>query len=423
MTDTNSSGTTAQPVQALTLEPPPAVPAVTQDQAANSMQIDPATASQIDQAVQSFVDGVAALDPKSPDFQKKVDSVSQLGNQEIRQSAEVSNRFLERPVAAMESGAVSGTSGVSKSLVQLRRQVEDLDPGRQGLGAPGKLLGILPVGNSLRDYFHKYQSAQHNLDAIIQSLYSGQEELQRDDAAIDQEKVNVWALKSRLEQYAYMAGRLDDILTDKADQLDASDPDKAKALRGDILFYVRQKRQDLLTQLAVNMQGYLALDLVRKNNVELIKGVDRATTTTVSALRTAIIVAQALTNERLVLNQITALNTTTGNLIESTSQMLREQTGEIQSQAASSTVNLQQLQTAFQNIYATMDSIDAFKLQALDNMKQTIDALNTEISKAQDYVKRAQDSSAGQQQASALAPELALPGGGSGGTPPSGFPT
>src|SRR2546428_13963908 len=65
------------------------------------------------------------------------------------------------------------------------------------------------------------------------------------------------------------------------------------------------------TQLAVNAQGYLALELVRKNNLELIKGVDRATTTTISALRTAVIVAQALTNQELVLNQITALNTTT----------------------------------------------------------------------------------------------------------------
>lgn len=407
MSDTSASPPASQ---ALVLEPPAPVPAVTQEQAAQSLEVDPSVAKQIDAAVQSFVDGLAALDPQSPDFQAKVDSVSQLGNQEIRQSAQVSNRFLDRPVAAMESGAVSGTSGVSKSLVALRRQVEDLDPSKQGLGEPSRILGLIPFGNKVRDYFHKYQSAQSNIDAIIQSLYRGQEELQRDDAAIDQERVNIWALKARLEQYAYMAGRLDDILTEKANQLDATNSDKAKALRGDVLFYVRQKRQDILTQLAVNMQGYLALDVVRKNNQELIKGVDRATTTTVSALRTAVIVAQALTNERLVLNQITALNTTTGNLIQSTSEMLKEQTGAIQSQAASSTIELQKLQTSFDNIFATMDMIDTFKVKALDNMKQTIDALTTEVNRAQEYVKRAQSSEAGQARAAAIAPELLLPG-------------
>src|SRR5256714_13360423 len=150
-----------------------------------------------------------------------------------------------------------------------------------------------------------------------------------------------------------MAGKLDAALAAQIDQIGQTNPERAKALRQDALFYVRQKRQDLLTQLAVNVQGYLALELVRRSNLELIKGVDRATTTTVSALRTAVIVAQALTNQKLVLNQITALNTTTGNLIESTSAMLKEQSGQIQSQAASATIDIQKLQTAINNVYAT----------------------------------------------------------------------
>lgn len=156
-----------------------------------------------------------------------------------------------------------------------------------------------------------------------------------------------------------------------------------------MLFYVRQKHQDLLTQLAVSIQGYLAIDVIIKNNLELIKGVDRATTTTVSALRTAVIVAQALANQRLVLDQITALNTTTSNMIESTSKMLAEQSASIQSQAASATVGLPQLQAAFANIYATMDSISEFKVQALDSMAQTIGVLETETEKAKPYIERA----------------------------------
>ena len=128
-----------------------------------------------------------------------------------------------------------------------------------------------------------------------------------------------------------------------------------------MLFYVRQKHQDLLTQLAVSIQSYLAIDIIIKNNIELIKGVDRASTTTISALRTAVIVAQALGNQKLVLDQITALNTTTSDLIQRTSEMLRDNSAQIQQQAASATIGLPQLQAAFQNIYATMDSIDTFK--------------------------------------------------------------
>ena len=403
------------PAEALVLSPPAAVPAVTTQQAAVSTRVDDATARQIEQAVNAFVDSIVALDPHSPDFQRKVDSVSQMGNQEIRRSAEASNRFLDRPAAAMDRGPLGSGSHVSTSLVQLRRQVEELDPTRQGLLGGRGLLSHLPFGNRMRDYFSKYQSAQKNLDAIIQALYHGQEELQRDNAAIEQEKVNLWQMKGRLEQYSYMANKLDEALDARVRTLELSDPEKAKRMQEDVLFYVRQKRTDVLTQLAVNMQGYLALDLVRKNNQELIKGVDRATTTTVSALRTAVIVAQALTNQRLVLDQITALNTTTSNLIESTSTLLREQTGLVYTQAASATIDVQKLQTAFNNIYATMDMIDKFKVQALDNMRTTVNTLSNEIDKAQSYVERARTAEIGQAHATTLTTgtgdELTLPGG------------
>jgi len=143
-----------------------------------------------------------------------------------------------------------------------------------------------------------------------------------------------------------------------------------------------------LTQLAVSIQNYLAIDVVIKNTIELIKGVDRASTTTVSALRTAVIVAQALNNQKLVLDQITALNTTTSNLIERTSQLLRDNSVAIQQQAASATIGLPQLQAAFQNIYATMDAIDTFKVQALDSMAATIGTLQNEVVKSQAYLDR-----------------------------------
>ncbi len=163
-----------------------------------------------------------------------------------------------------------------------------------------------------------------------------------------------------------------------------------KSLSQDVLFYVRQKHQDLLTQLAVSIQSYLAIDVIIKNNVELIKGVDRASTTTVGALRTAVIVAQALGNQKLVLDQITALNPTTSGLIQRTSEMLRDNSAAIQEQAASATLGMPELQAAFPNIYATMDSIDEFKIKALDTMAATIGVLETEVDKSKEYLARVQ---------------------------------
>jgi uncharacterized protein YaaN involved in tellurite resistance len=102
-----------------------------------------------------------------------------------------------------------------------------------------------------------------------------------------------------------------------------------------------------------------------------------------------------------VLDQITALNTTTANIIDSTGEMLKNQTARIHEQAASSTIPLETLQRAFQNIYLTMDNIDTFKAKALISMKTTVDTLSQEVEKSQGYIARAE----GQAQAALSASE------------------
>jgi uncharacterized protein YaaN involved in tellurite resistance len=398
----------AESADELVLEPPSPVPPITPEKAASTIKVDAATATKINEAVNAYVEALTSLDAQSPEFDRKVASISRMGREEIRRSAEASNRFLDRPLTALKQGPLTEGSQVSGALVALRQQVEALDPSRH-LQVRRGLFRRAPFANQLGDYFRRYQSAQHQIEAIVASLYRGQDELMRDNAALEQEKAYLWAMKIRLEQYTQMASVLDEALTRKIDAIQERDPEKARTLKEDALFYVRQKRQDLLTQLAVVVQGYLAIDLIRKDNLELIKGVERATTTTVSALRTAVIAALALCNQKLVLDQVTALNTTTGNIIESTSQMLRQQTLEIADQAANSTVSIEKLQAAFNNIYATIDTIDTFKLAALDNMRKTMDILSGEIARAHEYVERARSAELAQARANGLVSELTLP--------------
>ena len=371
----------------LTLTPPPPVQPVAATQAPRmAPAVDPTMLPGLDEKIDSYVSSLLAAKPHSPEFAAKAADVRSMGDADIRKAAETSNRLLRTPVKALRDGGLSQGSKVSGTLLELRRTIEDLDP--KGAQGTKKLLGLLPFGDKITDYFRKYQSSQAHLDAILHALYDGQDELRKDNQALNQEKQNLWDAMARLNQYVYIAERLDARLAAKMAELEAADPDQAKSLREDVLYYVRQKHQDLLTQLAVSIQNYLAIDVIIKNNIELVKGVDRASTTTVSALRTAVIVAQALNNQKLVLDQISALNTTTSNMIESTSQLLRDNSVLIQQQAASSTIGLPQLQAAFQNVYATMDAIDSFKAQALDSMAATIGTLENEVAKSREYLER-----------------------------------
>lgn len=386
MATQTQTGTATETASTLTLDPPQPLQTVQPEQAAGLVPLKEDQKSQLDEKVDQFVNELVALDSNSPDFGKKVDQLTSMGRKEIAEAAGHSNRFLDRPVKAIDKD-----TGIGANLTELRRTVEDLDPGRGGaLSKPRKLFGLIPMGGKLRSYFHKYQSAQSHIGAILSALASGKDELLMDNAAIDVERANMWKTMGKLEQMIHISKTMDQKLEDKANDLDASEPAKAKAIRETALFYTRQRTTDLLTQMAVTVQGYLALDLVKKNNVELVKGVDRASTTTVAALRTAVTVAQALTNQKLVLEQVTALNTTTANMIESTGELLKTQSAEIHKQAASSTIPLETLQRAFQNIYDTMDTIDKFKLEALGTMKQTVETLGREVEKSRGYIARAE---------------------------------
>ena len=367
----------------LNLTPPDVLQPVAPTEAAGLVPLKSEETTELDKRVTQFVDELASLDSNSPEFGTKVDQLTAMGRKEIAEAAGASNRFLDRPVKAIDKD-----TGIGADLTELRRTVEALDP--KEATKTKKLLGIIPFGNRVDRYFDKYRSSQTHISKILSSLGNGKDELLMDNAAIDTERANLWKTMHKLEQMIHISKTLDQKLEDKANELDATEPAKAKAIRESALFYTRQRTTDLLTQMAVTVQGYLALDLVKKNNVELVKGVDRASTTTVAALRTAVTVAQAMSNQKLVLEQIGALNTTTANMIDSTGEMLKTQSSAIHEQAASSTIPLETLQRAFQNIYDTMDQIDAFKLQALGNMKQTVETLGKEVEKSKGYIARAE---------------------------------
>jgi uncharacterized protein YaaN involved in tellurite resistance len=378
----------------LVLIPPTAVPDIGSTQASAMMPIDDTRTAELAARARAFVAGLVGTDPSAPEFQKKISDVAQMGRDEIRAASEVSNRMLERPVAALAAARGKGDEAdaqrrVASTLVELRGTIEDLDPSKAEGGVGRFLLNLIPFRDKLRSYFARYASAQSQLNKIIHSLHNGQDALLKDNAAVEGEKIRLWETMNRLQEYAVLTGALDTELVEQIEQVRVTDPARADVLTSDLLFTIRQKHQDLLTQLAVSAQGYLALDVVRKNNVELIKGVERATTTTISALRTAVIVAQALANQRLVLDQITALNTTTSNLIVSTSQMLKTQSVAISEQSASATISLESLETAFQNIYETMDALDSYKLKAVATMAQTVDTLQTRLTEATAYLDRA----------------------------------
>ncbi|MGW9073816.1 toxic anion resistance protein [Streptomyces yangpuensis] len=373
----------------LVLSAPEPVPAVRKEQAAGLVPLQDGVREEMARRAGEYVGSLAGIDARSPEFAQRIGEITALGSAEVRSAAQQSNRMLERAVRSLGSdGGGDAQARVAGSLVELRRTVEDLDPRDTPAKGARRLLAKLPGGNRFRDHVAKYASSQTALNRIVGALRSGQDELRRDNAALHTERSRLWETMGRLQEYAVLTEALDTAVGQRVAEAGRTDPQEADALRADVLFPVRQKHQDLLTQLAVCAQGYLAMDVVRRNNDELIKGVDRAATTTVSALRVAVMLASALDSQRKVTEQVNALKGTTEELIRGNADMLATQSGEIQRIAADPAVGAETLRTAFGQIYRTLDAIDTFKVQAAENMAATVESLAGELQNASAYLAR-----------------------------------
>ena len=375
------------PTPAEEITPAEPVEQISDDDAVSVLPDLPAEQQQeLEQRADAWVDQVSGLNPHSQEFTAQVNALGAVARRTFERTSQTSSRFMQQSLReSKEKG--NAQASVAKSLSELRTTMEDLAPKDETFAE--KALGWLPGRNMAKRYFRNFESNQDQLDQVLGALSRGQEMLQKDNAELSVERRGLWEDLGALQKAAYLLNLLDDRTVRRAEQLRAEGrAQDADAMERDVLFAVRQRRQDVATQIAVTVQAYLSMGLIEDNNTKLQQGVERARTTTVTALRTAVITAQALENQKIVLDQIDAVNRTTDDLIGRTSQMLADNSLKIQEQAATSGVSPETLQKAFDNLFTTMDGIDAFRTKANENFLTTVNSLEQQVQRAQPYIER-----------------------------------
>lgn len=374
----------------LVLTPPDPVEPIPPARAAGLITLGEEVAADVSARAGEFTERLTALDPRSPDFGKVLDELLTVGAADMRVAAGIAGALLDRSAKALAGARgekASTQQEIALSLAELRRTVRELDPAK--LPVTGrKILRLIPVANEAKKLWSRYQAANEPVNALVVHLRMRQDLLHRDNSAIKGERERLWHNMAKLSEAAAFAAAVDEAVERQAGVFDIADPGLATALRSDILHPIRQRHQDILTQLAVCAQGYLALDLLRRNNDELIRGVERAVSTTVSALRIALVISGALAHQRDVVEEIDALQSTTEGLIKSNASLLMLQSEEIRRASSDPAVGVQTIQASFGQIFQAIDAIDEFKAGAVHNMALTVNALSTELHRAEDYLRR-----------------------------------
>ena len=286
------------------------------------------------------------------------------------QNSSRKNSLLQTTIGNLSKEGEEGST-VSNSLADLHRQIKDLDPSLVNFAEGGFLQKIV---NPIRRYFEKYEKADSVIKDILVSLEKGQNTLKNDNTTLDIEEEALRELTKKLNNELELAMAMDEQISARLEiaKSEGIEEEKYKFITEEILFPLRQRIMDMQQMVVVNHQGIVAMEVVKRNNRELIRGVDRAKTVTVTALRTAVMVASALYNQKIVLKKIDLLNETTSNIITTTGRMLKEQGAEVQKQATSATVDPDSLKQAFQDAISALEDISTFKQEALPKMHETI---------------------------------------------------
>ncbi|WP_054940350.1 toxic anion resistance protein [Paenibacillus ihuae] len=337
---------------------------------AEEVQPEPEEVTQLKELAISNVSSILELDLESLEKRKAVlQSIDSFGMGTMRSSSE-KNSLLQVSVGNLSRTGDEGGQ-VAKGLTELHLQLKDLDPSAVDFAKSG-LLG--KFFNPLRTYFAKYQKADAVISDIILSLDKGKTILKNDNITLEIEQQTLRELTKKLQKEIQLGLLMDQEIESQieAAKVRGESEDKIRFITEEVLFPLRQRVMDLQQMLVVNQQGIMAIEVVIRNNKELIRGVDRARNVTVSALKISVTVASALYNQKIVLKKIELLNQTTDNLISGTSRMLKEQGAAIHKQSLETSISAETLKQAFSDVLSALDSISTYKQEALPKMRETI---------------------------------------------------
>ncbi|ETX05030.1 MAG: hypothetical protein ETSY2_25370 [Candidatus Entotheonella gemina] len=345
--------------------------------------VDPETDIELLTQAEKYADMLINFNPEDAKASAQSKHAVEIMGVQLQRQAAHRSQMLQEPIRKLSERSVDGGE-IANALVELKMQVEELDPSQIDF-QPGwvtRLFGWLPfIGNPLKRYFSRYESAQTVIDAIVRSLEQGREQLRRDNITLADDQAALRDITLRLEKSVKLGQLIDQSLESRLDSEIRIGDSRYPFIQEELLFPLRQRIQDLQQQLAVSQQGILAMELVIRNNNELMRGVNRANSVTVSALQVAVTVAMALADQKIVLDKITTLNTTTSDLISGTAARLKTQGTQIHKMASQSQLDMNALKSAFADIQAAMDDIAHFRQVALPQMAEAIlemDKITTE---------------------------------------------
>lgn len=302
--------------------------------------------------------------------------IDSMGMAEAKEIALSSNNLMKRQLKELDNSSVKENKKVVKSLMDMENKIVELNPAKAGINwddplRGGRIFGIkLPfIGDKLQKYIQKTRDASQYIEMVNKELDEGSRIIRESIGEIDLEKQKNLEITMRSNEYLYLNSAI--VKKVESRMIENKLNDKEKELVTEVILYpLEQKKSDLNTQIHVAITSYYGLDVIQKNNKELLRGVQRCQMVALPALNTSITMASALADQKNVHDTVGAINQTAEEMLNNVSTMVSSQSQQIQKSAQSETIKRKSIMDNYKKIEDALKKTSEYRLQAHAALKK-----------------------------------------------------
>jgi uncharacterized protein YaaN involved in tellurite resistance len=360
------------PPEAFVLEPPRAVVVPTQEQALGTLvplapEIKRDVDAKVAERVNEFVLKIGAADLQSDIFRAMLDKAFAAGRKEV---ADTTNFINGNPVLKQANFSDYADSGEAKAMREISTILAKANPKGQDLMGPIKVLGItLPFGNKLRAYCDNFKPMGERLTELSQVLEFEEDNMRREIAEYDVVESHLYATVQRLDRATEYLCFLDGQLELEVQKNATINPEKSRALKEEVLYYVRDNLKDAGAVKLLAVVGLGQIRQLRHTGRMTLRATSRVRTLGLSALAIAQTMAIAAYKQKKRMELNAKVQNIVNEVVSGVGDTILEHTKMVTEFESNPIFGIQALEASIDKTTEAIKLFSTFRSAAVDTMK------------------------------------------------------
>jgi len=309
--------------------------------------------------------------------------ITSIGSTELNEIGEIS-KVLDAPVKNIMGEKNSPQDNIATSLIEIKVQADTINPGNFDLnpGFFGRMLGKITGNTAINKYATQYTSTKDIIESISKSLDHGILELKEDNGIFEQDKARFRKASNSLKAQIQLLMAMSETVEKRIETVESEE--EKNFLQEEVLFTLNSHTIDLQQTHMASLQGVAAINLLIKNNRELIRGVERTKRAVIPVMSIGFTIATGLATQKKILDLTENINKAASETMLQNSKMLKEQGVQIQKQASNAMLDIDKITESMNLLVEAIDDVENYKKEALPGMKESI----AQLSNLSDIVDR-----------------------------------